>query len=229
MMRRLVLTCLWLLIAVPVAFADSTGIHYAGQCVDSSASGSVTWTVPSNAQAAPDGVLTTATGTGPAGSHGVLCSGYNFSIPAGSTITGVTVSTRRYGSSISDSYVFLNTTTLVGNTGGTNEDWGNTLITVDKTGDAGGNPLWGTTLTATLVNLSSFGVYYSAAFNGTNVTAYIDSIGITVTYTLPANSPTPSITPTTTQTPTPTANPATPTRLPTNPGGTPQRCGASGP
>jgi len=111
--------------------------------------------------------------------------GYGFSIPAGATINGITVSVERH---YTGPGVAIDSTRLVkaGVAVGSSKAGGVWPLS-DATATYGSSSdLWGTTWTATDVNASNFGVLLGASDNtvGSSGTAFVDTMTITVTYTV---------------------------------------------
>ncbi|WP_163396749.1 beta strand repeat-containing protein, partial [Flavobacterium limi] len=120
---------------------------------------------------------------------------FGFAIPIGATITGVTVSVNRYGSANSTSnYIRDNVVSLIKsglvtstNRGLTTTNWVTTQNDVASYG--GTNDLWGSSWNPADINATNFGVALSANItrdSGT-VTANVDYIQVTITYTLPGS------------------------------------------
>jgi hypothetical protein len=127
----------------------------------------------------------------------LVCTGLSSTIPAGSTINGITVKIERYNSNTSeeapltvvDSAIYLTKdgTTTVGSNKSAAATWQTTdnNTTVDFGGAA---DLWGTTLTAAEVNASTFGVMISPSISYNNYneiggSILIDYVTITIEYT----------------------------------------------
>lgn len=120
---------------------------------------------------------------------------FGFAIPTNATITGVTVSVNRYASANSSSdYVRDNVVSLIKsgsvtstNRGLTTTNW---IITQSNVASYGGtNDLWSSSWTPAEINATNFGVALSANItrdNGT-VTANVDYIQVTITYTVPGS------------------------------------------
>jgi len=199
-------------IIVMILFAVSPHIHVDAQCnastgatsgssfSNNATTGTISWTNPQNAQT-NNGVYATASGTvslSAAMTNYLAATGFGFTIPAGSTICGVTVSVIRQRQdasvlgSITDNSVKLITGGSIGGTDHAgNTGWSTTATTVTY---GGSSDLWGLTLTPTIVNAANFGAGFSAALTGTLspllLTAGVDYISINITYTpgvLPIN------------------------------------------
>jgi hypothetical protein len=122
--------------------------------------------------------------------------GFGFAIPSNATITGVLVAFSvkcTTAGAVSDGgngmgiggAVFLTKDGGV-TSAGVNHANGNTWTTAFANQNYGsGGDLWGTTLSPTDVNSANFGVTYFAAESIAGQTATIQSIGMTIAYTLP--------------------------------------------
>jgi hypothetical protein len=167
----------------------------AGSCASVSGVGTIAWGTPTNAQGIGDDAYA-ATGTLPTNgstSHYLQCTGFGFTIPAGSTILGIQVEWERQNSS--NGAVQDNQVKIIK---------GGALGTVDKalavnwpSGDAfqsygGAADLWGiANWTVTDVNASNFGAALSAkrTSGGSNTpNANVDSARVTVTYSQCGNA-----------------------------------------
>ena len=120
---------------------------------------------------------------------------FGFAIPTDATITGIVVSVNRYGSANSGSdYVRDNVVSLIKsglvtstNRALTTTNWVVTTTNVASYGAT--NDLWGSSWNPADINATNFGVALSANItrnNGT-VTANVDYMSITVTYTVPGS------------------------------------------
>jgi hypothetical protein len=163
----------------------SVGPNSAGAGADDASVGTVAWTNPGNIVSSNDSRATATLNQ--VTSHYLAASTFGFSIPAGSSIDGITVEIERSDLSarVKDNIVRLykNGTGLVGdNKAITGPSWPNT-DTYQSYG--GATDTWGTTWTATDINDAGFGVWLSAT-NASNSTGRVDHIRITVAYTTPA-------------------------------------------
>lgn len=148
------------------------------------------WTNTGNLNAAGSATVTVATsGT----SEYLQGTNYGFSIPAGSTINGITVSINRSsssnggGNSLNDADLnLLKAGSIVGTDKATATDWPTSLGVATY---GGASDLWGTTWTATDINATNFGVSLSALNQSgfSTRTASVDYIQVTVTYTPPGS------------------------------------------
>ena len=173
-------------VVVAQAIGSSQGPQSAATAVDDGSTGTVAWSGPGDAKTSNDvyafAGLTSST------SHYLKLTGFGFSIPAGSTVTGVSVAVERIktGSSqdVRDASVKLVKAGSV--VGSEHADTGTTWpYAADGTKTYGsGSDLWGTTLSPSDVNASGFGVAISARnLSSTGSFAKVDSVTITVTYT----------------------------------------------
>ncbi len=130
------------------------------------------------------------------GISGVLkFTGFGFSIPAGSTIDGFIVSTKRKSSvSAADrGAADLSIQMVKGGTAGGTDKADATKYTTSYVTDTHGTTtdLWGQSWTAADVNASNFGCTFSAQAIGTNLviqTVSLDYVSISVYYTPPATT-----------------------------------------
>ena len=150
--------------------------------------GSVDWSNPGNV-VADDGTAATAALTtgGSTTSKYLKATGFGFNIPSSATITGVMAEVERYKdvstNKIQDAAIRLvKANSVVGNSQSSN-----TVLTSVPTYRSYGHDtnLWGTSLTPSDVNSTTFGLAYSASFTSgsgtTNVN--VDHIRLTVYYT----------------------------------------------
>lgn len=112
--------------------------------------------------------------------------GFGFTVPAGATIDGISVSIERQGDSCADNSIkIVKALTVTGTEQSAGATW---VVGTDTVATFGGpTSLWGTTWTDTDINNSGFGVAVSAvgvAPGGS--AARIDHISITVYYTVGA-------------------------------------------
>ncbi|MFH2133595.1 MAG: LamG domain-containing protein [Pseudomonadota bacterium] len=161
-------------------------------CVNDNGIGTQTWSGLTNV-ATQDNVYATATAINSQITNYLKCTGYNFTIPAGATITGISV-----GPWVNASRTFtVNAMQLVKadviqptNLGAnTNIPNGNGSLLASPTqltfGDA--TNLWGNTWTPADINDVTFGAAFAAQRGpyNSNQTVAVDAMPITVSYTLP--------------------------------------------
>lgn len=161
-------------------------------CSNLTGVGTVAWTNPLNATVSDNAYATASNVIRSTTTNYLNCTGFNFSaVPAGSTITGITVFVERKtsGGTIRDSLVYMIkggvvSTLYNGKTA--------TAYTTTDVNEAHGGPanLWGTTWTVADVQAANFGVafaaYNTSTFSNTNRTVSVDVIQVEVDYTAPA-------------------------------------------
>jgi len=176
------------------AMAATAGPSYASTAVNDAGIGTLAWTTPGNATTTNDSkasvVLTKNTGV----SNYIKATGFNFSVPSNARIDGITVEWEKSDSldggtgETQDNAVRIVKTDAIGATDLSNiSNWTTTDTFVSYGGAAN---LWGDTWTAADINGSTFGAAISAknvkvSGGGAATTAYVDSVRITITYTLP--------------------------------------------
>lgn len=168
---------------------STAGPNYPSTGADDSAVGSITWSSPGNITA-EDNVYATSLGKSDNTTHYLKGTEFGFSVPAGSTIDGITVTISRKASGASagiravyDSIVRL---VIGGSVVGDNKAATSTMWPLaEATASYGGiSDKWGLTPTADDVNGSDFGVVLSARHNGSlSGQSSVDSITVIVTYT----------------------------------------------
>lgn len=168
---------------------STAGPNSPGTLADDAAVGAVAWSNPGNAASSNDAYAVFST-SGVQQAHYLKATNCGFSIPAGATIDGVTVSIERKAQhnsalrKVVDSVVRL----VVGGTvsGDNKANTGTAWPTGDGSASYGGAAdKWGLTPSAADVNGSDFGMVLSATSSGSNGTTSgsVDHITITVTYT----------------------------------------------
>lgn len=121
-------------------------------------------------------------------SHYLKATNFGFSLPTGSTVTGVYVGIKRMGGGapIYDYSVrLIRGGTILGNDYASGAYWASANTYVYY---GGSSDLWGVTLTDSNVNSSSFGVALSVTSASTDNTASVDHFQITIYYTVDANT-----------------------------------------
>jgi hypothetical protein len=148
--------------------------------------GTIPWTNPMNA-IATDNVYATAALAGGSTSNYLNCTGFNFSgIPAGATITGITVNIERKASRnrrARDAFVYL----IKGGVVSTafNGATATQYTTTDVIAPHGGmTSLWGTTWLVTDVQAVNFGVAY-AVTTSRGLTVSVDHVQVRIDYSSP--------------------------------------------
>lgn len=157
-------------------------------CVNLTGVGTVAWTNPGNAMVSDTVYATQGSVKGNIVTNYLKCTGFNFAaIPAGATISGITVYVTRKtnGGTIRDAFVYLVKAGSVSAAfnGATTTNY----TTADVAEMHGGmTSLWGTTWTDTDLKLSTFGVAFSAknasTTSNTNQTVSVNFIQVRVDY-----------------------------------------------
>lgn len=167
---------------------STSGPNYPDSGTDDSAVGTTTWSNPGNITADGDVYATTA-GTGGAQSHYLKALDFDFAIPTGATIDGITVAIARKSSQNGAlRYTYDNTVKLVvggsvtgDNKAATTTKWPTTEAAASYGGAA---DKWGLTPSVAQVNGTDFGVVLAVNnYGAAGATASVDSITITITYT----------------------------------------------
>ena len=161
-------------------------------CASVAGIGTVAWTNPGNAVSSNNSYATASVdGTT---TNYLQCTGYNFAIPAGATINGITVNIERKSSSTNNGGSADAAMRLVkaGTIGATDRTTGTTYTTSDVI-EAHGSAadLWGTTWTVADINNANFGAAFAAtkaSSGGAAHTVSVDHIQIVVDYSLPSVS-----------------------------------------
>jgi photosystem II stability/assembly factor-like uncharacterized protein len=172
-------------------FSSPTSLAGSDMYTDSF-SGSVAWGNASDA-AVSDGLEASVASKASLGVDSYYLGAYtHFAVPTNATITGVSVSTNRrsgtsggvIGNAVDKVISLVKNGFIYSDNKSTGQSWGN----VNSWG--GPTDLWGMTLTPADVNDTAFGAVFQATVSGDGVSsqgvAYVDSISITVYYTLPA-------------------------------------------
>jgi MSHA biogenesis protein MshQ len=152
--------------------------------------GTVAWTNPTRAQLS-DNSYATASVDGTTTRY-LRCIGYNFAIPAGAVINGITVNVERRSNSIANGGIRDAAMRVIkaGVIGTTDRSTALTYTTADVVQAHGGAvDLWGTTWTSTDINAATFGAAFAATkanAAGAAQTVSVDHVPITVTYTISA-------------------------------------------
>lgn len=184
--RKIYLTLIFLVVGLFQTYSQNQ-IRIAG--AGTNTGGGTTWNNPGNITVDDTNYATANLGGG-ADSRNLVSNNYAFSIPAGVTITGISVEIMRRSSSNSggNSVIDLNLRLLkngvaVGNSQASGTDWPTTFTAANY---GGNNNLWGTTWTVADINNNNFGVLLEVDNESSNPrTAYVDYVQITVFYTNP--------------------------------------------
>ena len=161
-------------------------LQYDGTAADDSTVGAVAWANPGNA-VTHDGVRATATLTSTQISHYLKATNFGFAIPSTATIVGVVAEITATGApayAIDDNSVKL---VKAGTVQGSDRNRGDLLWSYTEVWRSYGSDsdLWGSTLAASDINNSGFGVAISVIANqGVAAVASVDAVRITVYYTL---------------------------------------------
>lgn len=158
-------------------------------CTSVTGVGSKVWTNPGRAVATDASYATAALSNGN-NSNYLRCTDYGFNIPANATITGIRVNvTRKLGSG---GAMDMDVLVIKGGTISTAVDRATTTAytTTDVNEDHGDSAdLWGLSWTVADINATNFGVAFAAKRTSGSPTVSVDSISITVAYTLPCTPP----------------------------------------
>ncbi|HEU0187968.1 MAG TPA: DUF6701 domain-containing protein [Gallionellaceae bacterium] len=157
-------------------------------CASVAGIGTVNWTNPARAISSNNSYATASVdGTI---SRYLQCTGYNFAIPAGATINGITVNVERRSSSTANGGSRDAAMRLVkaGVIGTTDRATATTYTTADVVQAHGGAAdLWGAAWTPADINAANFGAAFAATkpnAAGAAQTVSVDHVPITVTYTV---------------------------------------------
>ena len=120
------------------------------------------------------------------------CTGYNFVIPTGATINGITVNVERRSSSVAnggsrDAAMRVVKAGVIGTTDRSTATIYTTADVIEAHG--GATDLWGTTWTPAQINAANFGAAFAAtkaSAAGAAHSVSVDHVSITVTFTVPA-------------------------------------------
>ncbi|MBI5918895.1 MAG: hypothetical protein HY849_05940 [Nitrosomonadales bacterium] len=146
-------------------------------CASASGVGTLSWSSSSNAYASDNLYATSAatSSTGTQLTNYLKCTGFNFSVPTGSTVTGITVDVERKISSTSSTSGKDNVVSLINASsvvGSTNRATATTYTTTDSIETHGSTTdLWGAVWTAADVNSNNFGVAYSGNISKTSTSS----------------------------------------------------------
>ena len=165
-------------------------------CASVAGVGTIAWTNPGNALASDNVYATAANVIRNTTTNYLECTGYGFSIPAGATISGITVYVERKtsGGTIRDAAMRVVKAGVIGTTDlSTTTNYATTDV-VEAHGSSAN--LWGTTWTPADINAANFGAAFAAkntsTTSTTNRTVSVDQIWITVDFafagTLPAGT-----------------------------------------
>ena len=154
--------------------------------------GGTDWTNPSDIVSDNSTFASVATGGG-SGSSNLTGTSFGFSIPSGATIDGIKVEIKRYEGAASHNMEDVNVVIRKANStfGSTNKATYTEFPTVSAYETYGGvSDLWGETWTPSDINNANFGIGFSSNNGFTSSgTAYVDTMRITVSYTVPSFNP----------------------------------------
>ncbi|MBI4094645.1 MAG: hypothetical protein HY435_00425 [Candidatus Liptonbacteria bacterium] len=172
-------------------FAASEGPNNADVLATTTGSGEdiIAWSNPANASTSNNVYATVVLNSVSLQSESLQATDFDFAIPSDATIVGIKVEVERKintinGRNIQDlSAKIIKTGSAQGDEKAGSVNWS---ITEAYVGYGGETDLWGLTWTPAQINATDFGFQISAQFVGSagaNLTASIDHIRITVTYT----------------------------------------------
>jgi hypothetical protein len=185
-----------LAITVVASMAATSEPLSGGIFADDGSVGTITWTIPVNSVTTSDNTYATAAPNDNEITHYLKATNFGFAIPAGSTINGITVEVEKKASNASRIEDYAVRIIKGGNIGITERAaagfWGtaDAYTTYGSTSDK-----WGESWTVADINNANFGIAFSAYKNataGNAITASVDHLRITVTYTpnVAPNAPT---------------------------------------
>ena len=172
----------------------STAVTVTGSptlCVNDTSIGTQPWTGLTNV-VSQNNAYAQATGINGQITNYLKCTGYGFSIPAGATITGITVGVWDYSAKTMSDQSMVLVKANNNQTGplGTMDLATQTRLpgTNSEVIYGGATNLWGNTWTAADINSATFGAAFAAIrgpYNTTD-TAFVDYMPITIDYTMPS-------------------------------------------
>lgn len=169
-----------------VTYGSVTGSP--GLCVNDTVIGTQAWTGLGNL-GTKNAVYAQASGVKGQTTNYLKCTNYGFNVPAGATITGITVGVWDYSTKKTKDKSVVTVKAGVPQTAGMGFS---DLATLTRFGAStslvtygGAGNLWGNTWTIADINSPGFGVAFAAVYGATD-TAFIDHMYIVVNYTLPA-------------------------------------------
>lgn len=167
--------------STPTTTPHNTGFQAPGTAADDASSGTIAW-AGVNAAALAKGGDIVYTSAAFAQSHKLKVTGFGLSVPAGATITGITVEVSRAAlvNFVYDLHLqLLKGGVAVGTDKASPAKW--PLSIGEYQSVTYGGDLWGTTWTPAQVNDPDFGMYLQVQFS--NGWAQVDAIRIKVNYT----------------------------------------------
>lgn len=163
----------------------TVGPNFPGTGSDDASIGTQAWSNPTRIQA-EDASNATASGVADVvkTTHYLKAVGFGFSIPAGATILGILVETKRFcgtGSAHDSTVSLLKAGSIVGaNRANIGLNWPGVLTYASL---GGSSDLWGTNWNYLDINDANFGVVLSASLQNI-ASPNVDAIRITITYSL---------------------------------------------
>lgn len=180
----------------PSGGSSSSGPNNPSSGINNNTIGTLAWSNPGNIFTDNNSsaiVTVSSGGTVAATTNYLQGTNFSFSIPTNAVIDGIEVTINRFSSlsngtnNVQDNIVrLIKGGSIIGNNNSISGNWSTNSSTVVSYG--GTSDLWGTTWAPSEINASNFGVVLSANINrtgGNTVTASVDHIQITVTYTIP--------------------------------------------
>lgn len=151
---------------------------------DDAGAGNIAWLNPGNVTASDNSRATSSIFAASPTTHILKATNYGFSVPANATIDGVELSVERQQSTATDVHDQTLKLLVGGTQVGSNKAAVGSWPTTEASATYGGpTDLWGTTLTPSDVNGSTFGAALQAALTTSNSVAKVDNVRITVYYT----------------------------------------------
>ncbi|GIW43380.1 MAG: hypothetical protein KatS3mg077_0662 [Candidatus Binatia bacterium] len=208
---------LWGLHVPAVSLALQAGPLTPAACTNQFFFGSsASWSQPNSAGASDNSYATANFGSTTDGAYTswLFCSQYGFSLPSNAVVQGIQVDVERRQGAAGATGVDKSVKTGLGSAQSADRASVDPWPSVDTVKTYGGpTDLWGRTWSPADINASTFGVAIAGAQSGaTPPQLLVDSIQVTVFYSVPATA-TPTATPSPTVTP--TTPPPTPTQSPT--------------
>ena len=178
------------IIISPPAAAATQGPLGPALGADNSGVGTVSWSGPTNIYAS-DSTYASQSLSASAVGHYLFATNFGFSVPSGSTINGIQVDVQKYATTASKNSMEDNSVKIIQSGAATGTEHATTSVWPTSSSYVtygSGSDLWGTSWTAAQVDASNFGIAISAknvpsGAGSSALTAYVDYVRITVTYT----------------------------------------------
>ncbi len=198
MRKTRLLVLVFLLIGIGASANAVTVTASPGSCSSVAGIGTIAWANAAGATATGDSSLATASVDDNQVTRYLQCTGYNFAIPSGATITGITVNVQRSAtaSGVQDAAVRIVKAGVIGTADRSTSTAYTTSLAYEAHGSA--SDLWGSTWSASDINAANFGAAFAAqkpSTTGGARTVSVDHIQISVDYTVPFSCTQPSNTP----------------------------------